>query len=111
MKVALITGGSRGIGRAMVELFAKSGYAVAFTYKSSHDAAAELSARTGALAINADSAVAEDVERAVRTVEEKLGNVDILINNAAVSSFSGIMGASLLSSATASFTRAAIFSQ
>jgi 3-oxoacyl-[acyl-carrier protein] reductase len=72
----------------MVELFSKSGYAVAFTYKSSHDAAIELSARTGALAINADSAVAEDVERAVRTVEEKLGNVDILINNAAVSSFS-----------------------
>ena len=88
MKVVLITGGSRGIGRAMVELFSEKGYSVAFTYKSSHTAAKELSARTGALAIAADSAVAEDVERAVRTVEEKLGNVNILINNAAVSSFS-----------------------
>ena len=88
MKVALITGGSRGIGRAMVELFAESGYSVAFTYKSSHAAAAELSERTGALAINADSANPADIERAVKTVEEKLGNVDILINNAAVSSFS-----------------------
>ena len=88
MKVALITGGSRGIGRAMVELFAESGYSVAFTYKSSHEAAAELSERTGALAINADSANPTDIERAVKTVEEKLGNVDILINNAAVSSFS-----------------------
>lgn len=88
MKVALITGGSRGIGRAMVELFSGAGYAVAFTYKSSHEAAAELSERTGALAINADSANPADIERAVKTVEEKLGNVDILINNAAVSLFS-----------------------
>ncbi len=88
MKVALITGGSRGIGRAMVELFSETGYAVAFTYKSSHEAAAELSERTGALAINADSANPADIERAIKTVEEKIGNVDILINNAAVSSFS-----------------------
>ena len=88
MKVALITGGSRGIGRAMVELFSEAGYRVAFTYKSSHTAAEELAARTGALAIAADSSIPTDVERAVKTVEETLGNVDILINNAAVSSFS-----------------------
>ena len=88
MKVVLITGGSRGIGRAMVELFSESGYSVAFTYKSSTDAANELSERTGALAICADSANPSDVENAVKTVEENLGNVDILINNAAVSSFS-----------------------
>ncbi len=88
MKVALITGGSRGIGRAMVELFAEKGYRVAFTYRSSRAAAEELAARTGALAIAADSANPEDVERAVKTVEENLGNVNILINNAAVSSFS-----------------------
>lgn len=88
MKVALITGGSRGIGRAMVELFSEAGYRVAFTYKSSHTAAEELAARTGALAIMADSSIPADVERAVKTVEETLGNVDILINNAAVSSFS-----------------------
>ncbi len=88
MKVALITGGSRGIGRAMVELFAEKGYRVAFTYRSSRAAAEELAARTGALAIAADSANPEDVERAVKTVEENIGNVNILINNAAVSSFS-----------------------
>lgn len=88
MKIALITGGSRGIGRAIVELFTEAGYSVAFTYKSSKTAAEELAARTGALAIAADSAVAADVERAVSTVEQKLGNVDVLINNAAVSSFS-----------------------
>lgn len=88
MKVALITGGSRGIGRAMVELFSEAGYRVAFTYKSSHTAAEALAARTGALAIMADSSIPTDVERAVKTAEETLGNVDILINNAAVSSFS-----------------------
>ena len=75
MKVALITGGSRGIGRAMVELFSKTGYSVAFTYKSSHEAAAELSKRTGALAINADSANPADIERAVKTVEECMDKV------------------------------------
>ena len=37
MKTVLITGGSRGIGRAMVELFSKNGYAVAFTYKNSEN--------------------------------------------------------------------------
>ena len=88
MKVVFITGGSRGIGRAMVELFADAGYLVAFTYKSSHVAAEELAARTGALAIAADSANPDDIVKAIDTTEKTLGNVDILINNAAVSSFS-----------------------
>ena len=88
MKNVLITGGSRGIGRAMVELFSKHGYSIAFTYAKSKAAAEELSQKTGALAIAADSAVESDVRSAVKIVGEKLGGVDILINNAAVSSFS-----------------------
>jgi 3-oxoacyl-[acyl-carrier protein] reductase len=88
MKTVLITGGSRGIGACMVELFASRGYRVAFTYKSSVGAAEELSKRCGALAVRADSSSEKDVEYAVKTVEEKLGNIEILINNAAVSSFS-----------------------
>ena len=88
MKTVLITGGSRGIGRAMVELFAKKGYAVAFTYRSSHDLATELSAQTGALAICADSTSYDDVKKAVDITREKLGNIEILINNSAVSDFS-----------------------
>ena len=88
MKVALITGGSRGIGRAMVELFTDAGYLVAFTYKSSHIDAERLAARTGALAIAADSADPEAVARAVNTAEGRLGPINVLINNAAVSSFS-----------------------
>ena len=88
MRNVLITGGSRGIGRAMVKLFSERGYSVAFTYKESAEEASKLSAETGALAIKADSSCEGDVASAVKTVEEMLGNVEILINNAAVSSFS-----------------------
>ncbi len=88
MKVVLINGGSRGIGRAMVELFCERGYSVAFTYKTSDEEAGALSSKTGALAIRANSASDDEVAFAVSTVEEKLGSVDILINNAAISSFS-----------------------
>lgn len=87
MAIVLINGGARGIGRAMVELFAASGHSVAFTYKSSDEAAVALSASTGALAIKADSSCEHDVKMAVRTVEKELGFVNVLINNAAVSSF------------------------
>lgn len=88
MAIVLINGGARGIGRAMVEAFSKCGHSVAFTYKNSDEAASELSKATGALAIKADSSSEEDVLRAVNTVAERLGNVNILINNAAISSFS-----------------------
>lgn len=87
-RTVLISGGSRGIGSAMVRLFASEGYAVAFTYKSSENAARELVAQTGALAIRADSLSEADVCRAVRETVEQLGHIDCLINNAAVSSFS-----------------------
>ena len=88
MRTVLITGGSRGIGAAMVRLFSKKGYRVAFTYKSSEEAARLLSCETGALALRADAASENEITEAVRKVEENLGNVEILINNAAVSNFS-----------------------
>lgn len=88
MKTVLITGGSRGIGRAMVELFSKSGYSVAFTYKNSENEAKSLAESTGALAICADSAVEADVVSAVNRVLDRYGKIDCLINNAAISSFS-----------------------
>lgn len=88
MKTVLITGGSRGIGRAMVKLFSERGCSVAFTYNSSESSAAELSSMTGAIAIKADSASEQEVKDAVKIAEKKLGNIEILINNAAVSSFS-----------------------
>ena len=88
MKTVLITGGSRGIGRAMVELFAENGYSVAFTYKNSKDEAKKLAESTGALAIYADSAVEADVVSAVKQAENSFGKIDCLINNAGISSFS-----------------------
>ena len=87
MRNVLITGGSRGIGAEMVRLFSEKGYKVAFTYKNSDAAAAALSLKTGALAIKADNASEAEILSAVKIAQEKIGNIEILINNAAVSSF------------------------
>lgn len=95
MKTVLITGGSRGIGRAMVELFSENGYNVAFTYKSSEREARELSERLGAFAVKADSSREDDIIKAVSAVNSRFGGVDILINNAGVSSFSLLTDVSL----------------
>ena len=88
MKTVLITGGSRGIGRACVELFAREGYRVAFTYKESEREAKLLSLATGALAVRADSGCEKDVIAAIDKVITELGKIDCLIYNSAVSSFS-----------------------
>ncbi len=87
MKTVFITGGSRGIGKAMVEAFTEAGYKVAFTYKSSNEAAIALSKRTGALAVKADSESEAEIGAAVCAVTKELGNIQILINNAGVASF------------------------
>lgn len=84
MKNVFITGGSRGIGRAMVLLFTSHGYKVGFTYLASEVEAERLSAETGALAIRADNRSEQDMRRAVDYYRENIGNVEILINNAAV---------------------------
>ena len=96
MKNILITGGSRGIGRAMVKAFSQKGYRVAFTYKSSIDEAEGLSRETGALAIMADSAKENDITKAVSTAASTLGGIDILINNAGISSFSLLQDLTLI---------------
>lgn len=88
MKTVLITGGSRGIGKAMVELFCEKGYLVAFTYKNSAEAAKELSVKTGALPIFADAEAEYDIVNAVKRAREHLGHIDCLINNAGIASFS-----------------------
>ena len=88
MKTVLVNGGSRGIGAAVVRAFAKSGYRVAFTYKSAGEAAQALAAQTGALALPADSSVEAEVVAAVQAAEAALGGIDVLVNSAAVSSFS-----------------------
>ncbi|ALH99675.1 SDR family oxidoreductase [Pseudomonas sp. FW306-02-F02-AA] len=88
-KVALIQGGSRGIGAAIVKRLAAEGAAVAFTYVSSAAKAEELQnsiTATGgkALAIKADSADAAAIRNAVNSTVETFGRLDILVNNAGV---------------------------
>lgn len=95
MRNVLITGGSRGIGSAMVRAFTKDGYRVAFTYKSSDDAATKLATETGATAIKADSTSEEQIISAVSKAALALGGIDILINNAGISSFSLLQDLSL----------------
>ena len=85
MKNVLITGGSRGIGRACVEKFAREGYTVSFIYNNSDSAAAELSVFTGARAIKADISNPDQAAGAVADALASMGSVDILINNAGIS--------------------------
>lgn len=85
MKNVLITGGSRGIGRACVEKFVREGYTVSFIYNNSDSAASELSALTGARAIKADISAPEQAKVAVADALATMGSIDILINNAGVS--------------------------
>ena len=88
MRNVLITGGSRGIGRAMVELFAAEGWRVAFTYLRSENEAKALAEKTGALAIRADAENENEILASVAEAEAAFGDIDCLINNAAISGFS-----------------------
>ncbi len=81
----LITGGSRGIGRATVKLFSSRADRVAFIYNSSNSDAAELSALTGSIAIKADVSSPDQVRAACTEAVEKLGSIDVLVNNAGIS--------------------------
>ncbi|MES2821596.1 MAG: 3-oxoacyl-ACP reductase family protein [Pseudomonadota bacterium] len=99
-KVALIQGGSRGIGAAIAERLAHEGAAVVITYVSSADKAAELvrsieAAGGRALAIKADSADADAVRGAVSQTLSHFGRIDILVNNAGVLAIAPIEAFSL----------------
>ena len=86
MSTVVITGGSRGIGRAAVELFAGKGYRVFFLYEKNDAAAREVSGKTGAVPIRCDVADSAAVKAAFR----QIGDVDILICNAGIC-FYGLM--------------------
>jgi 3-oxoacyl-[acyl-carrier protein] reductase len=88
-KVALVTGSSRGIGRAIALALAQAGVNVAVNYRSgasqAEDTAREVRAAGGqTVAVQADVAVADDVTRLVQRVRDELGEIDILVNNAGI---------------------------
>ncbi len=86
MRRVLISGGSRGIGRALVEAFTANGDDVAFLYHSRDEEAAEVAAATGALALKTDISDPKAVRFDIANAEAVLGgSIDVLVNNAAVS--------------------------
>ena len=92
-KVALVTGGSRGIGRAVVERLARDGAAVIFSYQRDEEAADDVvkavsGAGGKAWSVRADQGETVDVVRLYDVAEDKGGGLDIVVNNAAV----GIVG-------------------
>lgn len=88
-RVALVTGGSRGIGAEIVQALARAGADVAFTYKSSVDLARDVASRARASGVHAVALPASEGQRsdsikALAEISEALGPVDILVNNAAI---------------------------
>jgi 3-oxoacyl-[acyl-carrier protein] reductase len=88
-KIALVTGGSRGIGRACVLGLAAAGCDVAVNYLHARDEVESLIREIAtrgqrAIAVQADVSCEGDVRRLVRTVEQNLGGIDILVNNAGI---------------------------
>jgi NAD(P)-dependent dehydrogenase (short-subunit alcohol dehydrogenase family) len=94
-KVALVTGGSRGIGHAIARALLKSGARVAITATSEETlqkGADELTStgnRASLLPIKADVRRHSEVVRAIETVAQHFGGIDVLVNNAALSNFHG----------------------
>lgn len=92
---ALVTGGSRGIGRAAGLALARQGFAVAFNYRQDAAAAAEsvrLASAAGAtgIAVQGDVSDPEVVERVWAEASQALGTIDVLVNNAAIAPLTAI---------------------
>lgn len=89
-KVALVTGGAKGIGAAICSELAKNGYNVIINYLTSKEKAESLAEslsnqyKTTALAIKCDVSKEDEVDLMVSQIEKSLGGVDVLINNAAI---------------------------
>jgi 3-oxoacyl-[acyl-carrier protein] reductase len=88
-RVALVTGGSRGIGAAIASALARGGADVAVNYRQQAEAASAVceeivAAGRKGVAVQADVSVAAEVKRLIAQVEAQLGSIDILVNNAAI---------------------------
>ncbi len=83
-KVALITGGTRGIGRGICEALKEAGYSVAANYAGNDDAAAQFTEETGIPTYKFDVGDFQACQDGVAAVAADLGNVDVLVNNAGI---------------------------
>ncbi len=85
-KVAIVTGGSRGIGESIVRKFVEQGAKVAFTYRSSSERADAIASELGegVKAFKSDAASFTDAAELIKQVAETFGRVDILVNNAGI---------------------------
>ena len=88
-KVAIITGGSRGIGKSICETFAQNGCNVAFTYNNSKESAENLAKELNGYGIKAkayksDASNFDDATKLVEDVLDDFGKIDILVNNAGI---------------------------
>jgi 3-oxoacyl-[acyl-carrier protein] reductase len=81
-KVALVTGGSRGIGAAVCRELAQAGARVAVNYRSDQEAAERVASETGGVAVQGNVAAPKEATALVGRVESELGDVDLLVNNA-----------------------------
>jgi NAD(P)-dependent dehydrogenase (short-subunit alcohol dehydrogenase family) len=82
-KVALVTGGGRGIGRAIAEAYGREGAAVVVTAARHESEIEEVASRIGGTALLCDGSKRNEVDRLVETVLSRFGRIDILVNNAA----------------------------
>ena len=83
-RVAFVTGGTRGIGRAICERLTADGMKVAAGYSGNEEAAQACARELGVMVVKGNVGAFEDCDRAVRAVEAELGPVDILVNNAGI---------------------------
>ena len=83
-KVAIVTGGTRGIGRAIVEALAADGARVALTYSQNSAMAEEIADGTSVFAYQADVTDGARASEVVKSVHSSLGRIDILVNNAGI---------------------------
>lgn len=97
MKIALVTGGSRGIGAAICRSLARDGYKVIVHYGQSKSQAEALAKEIGGVALQADMAKDSDITAMFAEIKRQFGQVDVLVNNAGIADCDSLQEASAAS--------------